>query len=134
VLKPGNHGTTFGGNPLACAAGNFVLHEIVDNGVMANARETGSYFIEQLVLMKAAIPDIIKVVRGKGLMIGVELAVAGKSVVDAMLDKNIIINCTHGNVLRFLPPLIAERKHIDEVCMKLREVFENTQVAAEVSH
>lgn len=119
VLQPGNHGTTFGGNPVACAAGDVVLREIIENGLMKNAAEVGSYFIQQLTVMKSEKPDIIKEVRGKGLMIGVELKFAGKSVVDAMLEQRIIINCTHGNVLRFLPPLIVRHNHIDEVIKAL---------------
>lgn len=134
VLKPGNHGTTFGGNPVACAAGNVVLNEVVEQGLMANAAQVGAYFIEQLLLLKAKMPHFINDVRGRGLMIGVELAFAGKSIVDAMLEKQIIINCTHQNVLRFVPPLIVKEKHIDELCRVLREVLETCNVALEVSH
>ncbi len=134
LLKPGNHGTTFGGNPVACAAGTVVLNEVVDNGLMVSARETGSYFVQQLTLMKASMPDLIKEVRGKGLMIGAELTFEGKSVVDAMLERKILINCTHKNVLRFLPPLIVGRTHVDDVCGTLKQVLETSHVVAEVSH
>lgn len=119
VLKPGNHGTTFGGNPVACAAGKVVVQEIVENGLMKNAAETGTYFIERLRALQGEMPNLIKEVRGKGLMLGVELTFPGKQIVDAMLEQRIIINCTHGNVLRFLPPLVVERKHIDELCQTL---------------
>jgi predicted acetylornithine/succinylornithine family transaminase len=134
LLKPGNHGTTFGGNPVACAAGKVVLNEVVDNGLMVNVRETGSYFVQQLTLMKASMPDLIKEVRGKGLMIGAELTFEGKSVVDAMLERKILINCTHKNVLRFLPPIIVGRTHVDDVCGTLKQVLETSHVVAEVSH
>lgn len=123
VLKPGNHGTTFGGNPVACAAGKVVLQEVVENGLMKNAADTGSYFIQQLNMLQSEMPDAIKQVRGKGLMEGMELSFPGKSIVDAMLERRIIINCTHGNVLRFLPPLIVEKSHIDHLCKSLREAI-----------
>ncbi len=134
VLKPGNHGTTFGGNPVACAAGKVVLEEVVDNGLMRNAEVVGGYFLEKLASIKHDLPDTIKEVRGRGLMIGAELTFPGKTVVDTMLEKGIIINCTHGNVLRFLPPLIAERSHVDELVDALRAVLESSNVPAEVSH
>lgn len=133
VLKPGNHGTTFGGNPVACAAGRVVLQEIVDKGLMQNAEDVGGYFNRQLKRMQADMPDIIKEVRGKGLMIGVELSSPGKAVVDAMLEREIIINVTHGTVLRFLPPLIVERQHVDQVCSTLRSVLEALRSTGEVS-
>jgi predicted acetylornithine/succinylornithine family transaminase len=126
VLQPGNHGTTFGGNPVACAAGRVVLEEIVERGLMRNAAEVGGYFSNQLTALKAKLPDAITEVRGKGLMLGIELPFPGKSVADAMLARKIIINCTHQNVLRFLPPLIVERKHVDTLCSALSESLEQT--------
>lgn len=125
VLKPGNHGTTFGGNPVACAAGKVVLTEVVENGLMKNASDVGSYFLEQLKKIQIELPHSVKEIRGKGLMVGMELTFPGKAIVDSMLERKIIINCTHGNVLRFLPPLIAQREHVDEVCNGLREVLSN---------
>lgn len=123
VLKPGNHGTTFGGNPVACAAGKVVLQEVVENGLMENASDTGSYFIQQLNMLQSEMPGAVKQVRGRGLMVGMELSFPGKSVVDAMLEQRFVINCTHGNVLRFLPPLIVEKSHIDHLCKSLRETI-----------
>ena len=123
VLQPGNHGTTFGGNPVACAAGKVVLAEVVEHGLMKNAEKMGAYFLDQLKNIQIEHPHAVKEVRGKGLMIGLELASAGKSIVDAMLEHKIIINCTHVNVLRFLPPLIAQREHVDAICKVLREVL-----------
>ena len=67
-------------------------------------------------------------------MVGVELLFAGKPVVDSMLEKKILINCTHGNVLRFLPPFIVERKHVDDLCAALREVLDTAHMTAEISH
>jgi predicted acetylornithine/succinylornithine family transaminase len=133
VLKPGNHGTTFGGNPVACAAGRVVLREIVDNGLMHNAEQLGAHFTERLNQLHAALPHLITEVRGKGLMVGVELSFPGRAVVDAMLERKIIINVTHGNILRFLPPLIVEQHHVDEVCSVLRSVLETVPRTGEVS-
>lgn len=133
VLQPGNHGTTFGGNPVACAAGSVVLSEIVDQGLMKDVEEVGAYFREHLNSLQAEFPQLIKEVRGKGLMVGVELSFPGKQIVDAMLDRKVLINCTHTNVLRFLPPLIVERTDIDQLLEGLRttlsEVAEPTHAS-----
>lgn len=123
VLQPGNHGTTFGGNPVACAAGIAVLHEIVDGRLLHNAEAVGSYFLHQLKSIQRKNPALIKDVRGKGLMIGIELSMEGKPIVDALLERKILINCTHKTVLRFLPPLITTNEHVDEVCSALIDVM-----------
>ncbi|MBI5473780.1 MAG: aspartate aminotransferase family protein [Ignavibacteriae bacterium] len=133
VLQPGNHGTTFGGNPVACAAGNVVLRELLGSGLLENAARVGSYLIEKLKALQAELPDCIREVRGKGLMVGVELVFPGKQVVDALLEKGIILNCTHTNVLRFVPPLIVEPAHIDVVYANLRLVLQAIQPASEIS-
>ncbi len=134
VFKPGNHGTTFGGNPVACAAGNVVLSEIIEGGLMHNAATVGLYLLESLKSLQAEMPGHIKEVRGKGLMVGVELLFPGKPVVDALLERGIILNCTHTNVLRLVPPLIVEQAHVDEVCFALRAVLQTMPAMAEVSH
>jgi predicted acetylornithine/succinylornithine family transaminase len=123
VLKPGNHGTTFGGNPVACAAGNVVLNEIVRNGVMQNAASVGTYFLQQLKSLQRQFPTLVNDVRGKGLMVGVELKTEGKPVLDAMLERKILINVTSKTVLRFLPPLIIHREHVNQLCTALTEVL-----------
>lgn len=123
VLQPGSHGTTFGGNPVACAAGNIVLDEVVNNGLMLNAEITGSYFFSRLVELQKEQPDVIKEVRGKGLMLGLELAFPGKVVADKMLENCVIINCTHTNVLRFVPPLVISPGEIDMACSVLSTVL-----------
>ena len=119
VLQPGNHGTTFGGNPVACAAGIVVLHEILNNSVMENAWKVGEYFKSKLIELKAKFPKHIKKIRGKGLMIGVELAHEGEIIVTAMRENGVLINCTNKNVLRFLPPLIIKEKHVDMTIEKI---------------
>jgi predicted acetylornithine/succinylornithine family transaminase len=123
VLKPGMHGTTFGGNPIACAAGKIVLDEILNNNLMQNAKKVGNYFKERLQSLADELPDKIKEVRGKGLMLGLELNFAGKEIVNKMLENKIIINCTHNTVLRFLTPFIIEKKHVDQTIATLREII-----------
>lgn len=123
VLKPGNHGTTFGGNPVACAAGKVVLNEIVHNGVMENAASVGAYFLQQLKSLQREFPALVKDVRGKGLMAGVELVTEGKPILDALLERKILINVTSKTVLRFLPPLIIRPTHVDQLCNALAEIL-----------
>jgi acetylornithine/N-succinyldiaminopimelate aminotransferase len=123
VLEPGMHGTTFGGNPVACAAGVAVMEEIVEHGLLRNAEATGNLLIERLADLKNEYPALVKEVRGYGLMVGMELTREGESIVTRMREKKVLINCTNQNVLRFLPPLIINEQHVDETVLKLREVF-----------
>jgi predicted acetylornithine/succinylornithine family transaminase len=112
VLTQGSHGTTFGGNPVAAACGLVVFKE-VENGLIENARRNGEYILSKLIELKAKYPDKIKEVRGKGLMIGIELAFEGQPVVEQMIKQNVLVNCTNGNVIRILPPLIISEHEID---------------------
>lgn len=121
-FQPGDHGTTFGGGPLVCAAANAVLDELYDNNVLDNCVEVGNYFkneLEKLQEKKEKIADV----RGYGLMIGVELDCPGAEYVDLMREKGFLINCTDGNVLRFVPPLIITKEDIDKVIVALDEVL-----------
>lgn len=112
-FEPGNHGTTFGGNPVSCAAGKVVLQEVFENNLMENARTLGQYLNDELNGLKNLFPSIIKEIRGKGLMIGVELFDEGQKFVNKLLEKNVLINCTNSNVLRLLPPLIINKSDVD---------------------
>lgn len=121
-FQPGDHGTTFGGGPLVCAAANAVIDELYDNNVLDNCVEVGNYFkyeLEKLQEKKEKIADV----RGYGLMIGVELDCPGAEYVDLMREKGFLINCTDGNVLRFVPPLIITKEDIDKVIVALDEVL-----------
>jgi acetylornithine/N-succinyldiaminopimelate aminotransferase len=117
-MHPGLHGTTFGGGPLACAVAIEFL--CVIDGMMGHIRELGDYFHAELETLKDKFPSI-REVRGIGLMLGVELdsADAAKAVVARLLQREILINRTHETVLRFLPPYIIEKKHIDQVIREL---------------
>jgi acetylornithine/N-succinyldiaminopimelate aminotransferase len=125
VLEPGVHGTTFGGNPVACAAGIVVLEEIMTNGVMKNAETMGNLFKKRLLELQKEFPKLVNEVRGYGLMLGMELTIEGESFVTAMRERKVLINCTDQTVLRFLPPLIINEQHITETVTALREVLQS---------
>ena len=122
AFSPGNHASTFGGNPLATRVGCVVVDTLVEDGILENCREMGEYLFKELLNLKERYP-FIKDVRGKGLIIGVELEFEGKKVVERCLDKGFLINCTADRVLRFLPPLIVTRGEIDRLLKALEEVF-----------
>ncbi len=117
-MHPGMHGTTFGGGPLACAVAIEVL-KMVD-GLMPHVREMGSYFRGKLEWLQAR-HGCIREVRGMGLMLGIEIdsADTAKSALQQLLASGILINRTHDTVLRFLPPYIIEKKHVDQVIRAL---------------
>jgi acetylornithine/N-succinyldiaminopimelate aminotransferase len=122
AFSPGLHGTTFGGGPLQCRLALKMLEILEQPGFLDHVRETGLYFREQLKKLQKELP-VIRQVRGDGLMVAAELAVPGKNVVNRMLEAGFLINCTQENVLRFLPPLIIERHHVDELMAALGPVL-----------
>lgn len=134
VMHAGMHGTTFGGGPLACAVGIAVIDAIEKEGLLARATEVGDYFQERLRWLATRHEAIVEV-RGKGLMIAAELDSAdlGKLTVAEMLKRRILINCTSDTVLRFLPPYILERAHVDTAINALDEIF-TEHAAAHSSH
>jgi len=121
-FEPGDHASTFGGNPLATAAGVAALTTILEEGMLENCQKVGDYFFTRLEEIKKNFP-FIQEVRGKGLILGMELTTEGGSVVKEMMTKGFLINCTMGNVLRFLPPLIVTREEVDQMIVALEEVF-----------
>ena len=123
VLHAGDHGSTFGGNPLACAAANVVLATVGNEAFLKHVEEMGDYMKSRLEAIKAKFPTLVKEVRGVGLILGMEINKPGRDIVNACLETGSIINCTAGNVLRFVPPLIVEKEHIDEVCDILEAVL-----------
>jgi len=123
LFTPGSHATTFGGNPVATAAGCAVMHELLDGGVLENCRAMGSYLEQKLGALKNSHPDVVVTVRGKGLMLGMELNCSGKQVVDRCLAAGLILNCTAERIIRFVPPLIITREQVDECCGILDDVL-----------
>lgn len=124
VMTFGVHGTTFGGNPVACAAGLAVLDEIAGSNLMARAGEIGHRLTQGFRAIGERKPGLIGDVRGYGCMLGVQLSVEGQPVVDHLMERGILVNCTSVNVLRFLPPYIATDEECDLVVRELAAVLE----------
>jgi acetylornithine/N-succinyldiaminopimelate aminotransferase len=124
AITPGMHGTTFGGNPLACAVAIAVIDEIKHTGLLDHVRETGNYFLAQLRNLQTKHAAIIAV-RGLGLMVGVELdsPELAKYIATGLLERRIIINRTHETVLRFLPPYLITREHVDQAITAIDELL-----------
>lgn len=120
-FAPGDHGTTFGGNPVSCAAGNVVLSEVFEHGLVHEVKMNGDYLIGQLLELKNMYPDHIKEVRGRGFMIGVDFYYECANIVTKLRDRKIFANCTNKTVLRLLPPLIMEKNDIDFFLYNLHE-------------
>ena len=119
VFKPGDHGGTFGGNPLACAAVYATLATIKSEGLVEKVAQKGEYFIGELKKLQAKYPALVKEVRGSGLILGMELTKEGRPVVEHCLANGVIINCTAGSVIRIVPPLIISKEEIDLVVAAL---------------
>ena len=124
AFHPGMHGTTFGGGPLACAVAKTFVNELTSPGMLEHVQDLGAYFLAMLTELKAK-HKVIKEVRGLGLMVAAELKSAdvAKVVVKEMLERGFIINRTHDTVLRYLPPYIIEREHVDAVIAALNDIL-----------
>jgi acetylornithine/N-succinyldiaminopimelate aminotransferase len=122
-FSPGSHASTFGGNPVCMAAGVAVMKTLLQGTVLENCCSMGAYFMHGLESLKQRFPSIIKAVRGKGLIIGMELTIEGKEIVSTCLKQGIIINCTLDKILRFLPPLIVKKQEIDRCLKMLESIF-----------
>lgn len=123
VFAKGDHGGTFGGNPLACAASFATLTTIQQDNLVENAAKQGEYFKAKLQELQAKYSTKVQEVRGEGLLLGMELVQPGTPVVEHCLEHGVIINCTAGNVLRFVPPLIVTAKGIDTVVAALDQAL-----------
>ncbi len=124
AFTPGSHASTFGGNPLATSAGMAALNAILKEGVLDNCRKSGEYLAGRLEALKKTF-SFIKEVRGKGLIIGMELEVPGADIVKDCLSKGLLINCVGDKTLRFLPALTVTKEEIDEMTGILSEVLAN---------
>ena len=113
VLRPGEHGSTFGGNPLACAVARMALRVLVEEGLVENSAEMGKYFLQSL---KQIAGPLVKEVRGKGLMIGIELlpeAGGARQYCEKLMELGVLCKDTHGHTIRVAPPLVITRQEID---------------------
>jgi ornithine--oxo-acid transaminase len=123
VFNPGDHGSTFGGNPLACAVATAALDALVDEGMIENAAKMGDYFQDQLAEINS---PHVQEVRGKGLMIGVELkpeAGGARRFCEALQEKGILAKETHHTIIRFAPPLVISQDEIDWALDRIRPVL-----------
>ncbi|HOW90157.1 MAG TPA: aminotransferase class III-fold pyridoxal phosphate-dependent enzyme, partial [Elusimicrobiales bacterium] len=120
VFNPGDHGSTFGGNPLACAVARAALRILVEEKLAERALETGEYFMEKLRSIKG--PHISEV-RGKGLLIGLELDTPARPYCEQLMALGILGKETHDRVIRFAPPLVISRKEVDWAFRRIKKVL-----------
>ncbi|MBC8125423.1 MAG: acetylornithine/succinylornithine family transaminase [Candidatus Kapabacteria bacterium] len=125
LFERGMHGTTYGGNPVACAAGSVVVSEVT-SGLMKNVQEIGEYFSASLLSLKDKYTHIVREVRGRGCMQGIVVDGDSAPIVSQLLDRGIIANATAGNVIRFLPSYLITRQDIDTLIVALDSIFQLT--------
>ncbi len=121
VFTPGSHGSTFGGNPLACAVSIAALDVIIDENLPEHSNELGEYFKTELQKINH---PAIKEVRGRGLFIGMELHESARPFCEALKEKGLLCKETHDTVIRFAPPLVITKEELDEALNRIRSVFE----------
>lgn len=123
TFQPGDHGSTFGGNPLACAAAIASLEVILEEGLLEHTRKTGTYLINQITdLVKNY--DFIKEVRGAGLMVGIDFGKPCRDIALKLMEKGLLVSCTALHVIRLVPPLIITKEEIDEIVSILESVLD----------
>ncbi len=120
ALVPGDHGSTYGGNPLVCAAANAVMDQFEALNLTEHVKEVGAYLYEKLEQLTSEC-DCIKDHRGVGLMQGIELTIPVGEVIKKAQKEGLIIISASGNVIRFVPPLVIEKEHVDEMIEKLKK-------------
>jgi predicted acetylornithine/succinylornithine family transaminase len=128
TLQPGMHASTFGGNPIACRAGVATVETIEQEGLLERAGAIGRRFQAHFESLRAERPDLIRQIRILGVMIGLDLAVDAAAVVTACLEHRLLVNATHGHVVRLLPALTISDDEIDEGCAILADVLRHTAV------
>jgi acetylornithine aminotransferase/acetylornithine/N-succinyldiaminopimelate aminotransferase len=128
AITPGMHGTTFGGNPFACAVAIAVIDEIKSTNLLTHVEEVGAYFTAELNKLKST-HDTISEVRGAGLMLGLDFhsADVAKHIHEGLLAKHIITNRTHDTVIRFLPPFLITREHVDQAIAAIKTTLTTQQ-------
>ncbi|HLB13196.1 MAG TPA: aminotransferase class III-fold pyridoxal phosphate-dependent enzyme, partial [Dehalococcoidia bacterium] len=123
VFEPGDHGSTFGGNPVSCAVAYDTLRYVIDNDIPGNARRVGDYLMGRLKELKSEFP-FVSDVRGKGLLLALEFdGEIGRDVVNACMEEGLLLNAVKPNALRFMPPLNITNKEVDEAVGILHKVL-----------
>jgi acetylornithine/succinyldiaminopimelate/putrescine aminotransferase len=122
AFSPGDHASTFGGNPLACVAGLAAMEVMLQDGVVENAARIGEYFKSRLLNIAARYAFVTEV-RGLGLILGMDLTIEGKDIVDSCRERGLLINCIDNHILRFLPPLIIGEAEVDQALGILEQVL-----------
>jgi acetylornithine/N-succinyldiaminopimelate aminotransferase len=128
VFSYGEHGTTFGGNPVACAAGCAVMEEVIQKGLMKQAGLIGASLKSKAMEMQKEFPSFIKEVRGEGCMLGIEVDRDGQPIVDELRNRGLLINCTNTTVLRLLPPYIITQELCGQLMYELRSIFKAIKI------
>ena len=125
AFQPGTHASTFGGNPLVCAAAVTTIETLLEDGfILDQCNRMSEYMKERLINLREKFPHLIADIRGLGLLIGMELTRDCDSVVKACLEMGVLVNCAAGNVLRFIPPLIVQKKDIDHLINVLEKALQ----------
>ncbi len=127
ILTYGDHASTFGGNPISTAGANVVVDEIINNGILNNVKTNGEYLFAQLNKLKTKY-DFIKDIRGLGFMVGIEFDFEVASTMSNLKDNGLLVLNAGNNVLRFLPPLIVKKNHIDEAMGIIENVLKDVKV------
>jgi predicted acetylornithine/succinylornithine family transaminase len=123
TLQPGMHASTFGGNPIACRAGLATIETIEQDGLLERGHAIGRRFRQQFEALHSELPELIRAIRVSGVMIGLELTVDATAIVSACLERRLLINATHGHVIRLLPALTISDDEIDVGCAILADVL-----------
>jgi acetylornithine/succinyldiaminopimelate/putrescine aminotransferase len=127
-LKPGMHAATFGGNPIACSAGLATIKTIEDERLLVRCRSIGAHFQTRFESLRAQLPKLIREIRIRGVMIGLDLTIDAAEVVPKCMERRLLVNVTHGHVVRLLPALTITDDQIDQGCEILAEVLREVAV------
>ncbi len=125
VLSAGDHGSTFAANPVSCKAGEYVLDKLVNTNLLDEVKEKGNYLISELNELKEKYPSIIKAVRGRGLMIGVDVGEYANIIKQLAKEKRLLLNSTSNTIIRLLPSLCISKNELDEFLNIFEEVMKN---------
>ena len=125
VFKPGDHGTTFGGNPVACAAGNYILSKIIDKDFMNEVKENAKYLRDSLEALKVKYPEFISDIRGRGYMLGLEMGIYAELSKERAFAQGMLLNVTSGSVLRLIPRINIPKVELDEFLTKFEDILKS---------